>query len=56
MASAATSRYFRDAAILVLLQTVVNYLTKQVFVCPCQVFDLDHKLGPNPVHAAQDER
>src|SRR5712671_6217823 len=30
--------------ILVLPQTLVNDLTKQVVFCPCQVFDLDHKL------------
>jgi hypothetical protein len=42
--------------ILVLSQTLVNDLTKQVIAGPRQVFDLDHKLGPNPVHAAEDER
>ena len=42
--------------ILVLSLTLVNDLTKQVVVCPCQVFDLDHKLGANPMHTAQDER
>jgi hypothetical protein len=42
--------------ILVLSQTLVDYLPKQVIVDPSQVFDLDNKLGPNPVHAAEDER
>src|SRR6266851_1152371 len=28
--------------IFVLPQTLVNDLTEQVFVCPCQVFDLEH--------------
>jgi len=42
--------------ILVLSQTLVNDLTKQVILCPSQIFDLDNKLGPNPVHAAEDER
>ena len=42
--------------ILVLSQTLVNDLTKQVVICPAQIFDLDHKLRPNPVHAAEDER
>jgi hypothetical protein len=41
---------------LVLSQTLVNDLTKQVFLCPCQVFDLDYELGPNPVHAVEDEQ
>jgi hypothetical protein len=42
--------------ILVLSQTLVNDLTKQVVICPRQVFDLDDKLGLNAVHAAEDER
>jgi hypothetical protein len=42
--------------ILVLSQTLINDLTKQVILCPSQVFDLDYKLGPNPVDAAEDER
>src|SRR6266446_10921972 len=42
--------------ILVLSQTLVNDLTKQVVAGPRQVFDLDHKLGTNPVHAAEHER
>jgi hypothetical protein len=41
---------------LVLPQTLINHLTKQVVVGPSQVFDLDHKLGTNPMHAAEDER
>jgi hypothetical protein len=49
----------RDAGvgrILVLSQTLANDLTKQVVIRPRQVFDLDHKLGPNPMNAAEDER
>jgi hypothetical protein len=42
--------------IVVLSQALVNDLTKQVVIRPCQIFDLNHKLGPNPVHAAEDER
>jgi hypothetical protein len=42
--------------ILVLSQTFVNDLTKQVVARPCQIFDLDDKLRPNPVDAAEDER
>ena len=42
--------------ILVLSQTLVNHLTKQVVICPAQIFDLDHNLRPNPVYAAKDER
>jgi hypothetical protein len=42
--------------ILVLSQTLINDLTKQVVVGPCQVFDLYHKLRANSVHAAHDER
>ena len=39
--------------ILVLPQTLANYLAKQVVVGPSQVFDLDHKLRSYPMHAAQ---
>ena len=35
---------------------LVKDLTKQIVIRPCQVLDLDHKLRPNPVHAAEDER
>jgi hypothetical protein len=35
--------------ILVLPQTLVNDLTKQVVVRPRQIFDFDYKLGANPV-------
>jgi hypothetical protein len=41
---------------LVLSHTLVSDLTQQVVVSPCQVFDLEHELGPNPVDAAEDER
>jgi Fatty acid desaturase len=34
----------------------IRDFAKQVVVCPCQVLDLDNKLGPNPVDAAEDER
>ena len=42
--------------IFVFSQTFLSDLTKQVVVCPCQIFDLDDELGPNPVDAAKDER
>jgi hypothetical protein len=41
--------------ILVLTQTLVNYLAKQVVLCPSQVFDLGHELGTYPMHTAEDE-
>jgi hypothetical protein len=42
--------------VLVLSQTLVDDLTKQVFVRPSQVFDFGYKLRANPMHAAQHER
>ena len=42
--------------IFVFPQTLVDHLTKEVVPGPCQVFDLDNKLGPNPVDAAENER
>src|SRR5271155_3790801 len=41
---------------LVLPQTLVNDLPKQVIVRPSQVFDLGNELGANPMHAAQHKR
>jgi hypothetical protein len=40
---------------LVLSQTLVNDLTKQVIVCPGQVFDLGYKLGAHPTNTTEDE-
>ena len=39
----------------VLAQAFVDYLAKQVVLCPSQVFDIDHKLRAYPMHAAEDE-
>jgi hypothetical protein len=41
---------------LVLSETLVDHLAKQVVIGPSQVLDLDHKLRPNPMHAAQHQR
>jgi hypothetical protein len=40
--------------ILVLSQTLIDDLTKQVVLRPSQVFDLDDKLGPYPMRTAED--
>jgi hypothetical protein len=40
----------------VLSQALIDYLARQIFLCPSEVFDLDHELRPNPMHAAQYQR
>jgi hypothetical protein len=40
----------------ILAQTLVDHLTKQVIVGPCQVFNFGYKLRANPMHAAKHER
>jgi len=42
--------------ILVLSQTFISDLTKQVIVCPSQIFDLDHKVRAHPMNTTEDER
>ena len=39
----------------VLAQAFVDYLAKQVVLCPSQVFDLDDKIETYPMHTAKDE-
>src|ERR1700738_1799135 len=41
--------------IFVLAQTLINHLAKQVIVRPAQILHLNHKLGSNPMHAAEDK-
>jgi len=41
---------------LVLPETLIDHLAKQVVVGPSQVFDFGHKLKANPMHAAEHER
>jgi len=35
---------------------LIDHLTKQVVFRSSRVFDLDHELGPDPMHTAQHER
>jgi hypothetical protein len=42
--------------ILVLPQTLIDHLTKQIIVGPAQVCDLDHKLRSDPMHPVEHER
>ena len=41
---------------LVFAQPLVDDLAQQVVVGPGQVFDFGDKIGPHPMHAAQNER
>ena len=42
--------------LLVFAQPLVDDLAQQVVVGPGQVFDFGDKIGPHPMHAAQNER
>src|ERR1700730_12467016 len=40
---------------LVLAQTLIDHLPQQVVVGPGEIFHLGDQLGPDPMHAAEDE-
>ena len=40
---------------LVLAQTLVSHLAQQIVVGPGEIFDFRDKLGPHPMHAAENK-
>jgi hypothetical protein len=40
---------------LILAQALIDHLAEQVFIRPREEFNLSHQLGPNPMHAANNE-